>query len=205
MSAKQKRHEMLERMASEAYAQHVLKRAAPDRWLFKREGSGTFWAEVVTCAGGRLVIVGDGPDLIFWGGGCTGEEQVRWAATAEIDYLAGKVQAWRNNRNGMEWDEDVALDQVRREIAEAESREMDEDGDIDEGAAKDAREWREVLDAYRSSYTGEHEFSRVVYEITNDPEYDFGRVVASDVYYARAAFRRLAELLDAPAAPTVPP
>lgn len=194
-SERQHRHDQIVQLARDAYAEHRLVRAAEGRWLIKQEHDGDYWAEVATLTGNRLVLVGDGPDLIFWGGGCTGEEQVRWAASVSLDYLAGRVLPHSNARA---WNHAVAIDELEARIRENDA-DLNENGDVYEYAVARHRAWLGALDACRNAGS-QDEFLRAFMEAVHDEpdawEYSFGDVVDSDVYYAHAAFKRLVTLLD---------
>lgn len=181
-----KREDRLRKLAQNAYKNHTLVENNLTRWSIRQPDTSVFWQTFMTTAG-RLVIVGDGPDLIFNAGNRPGRSMLSWLATSNEDYLADKVLP---HRVGWTWDELEALTEVREHLAEA--RAEGEDGDSSEIRGLEA-----LLEDYGEG-DGEYEFWRIAHDHLQDAyEYNFGRCPVTDIYYARAAAARLLDLLDA--------
>lgn len=190
------RHEQLTELARQAYEGHELVKRGVDRWLIKRPGSSIFWQEVAHLHGPRLVIVGDGPDLIFrMGDRGDPERAVHAAARDDLGYIRKKLLP---PGSGQYWDEEVALDDLRQHVRELrEAAAADEDGDVDAAALRQADAFAAALEEY-SVGSGERAFYDVLTDHVPDAwEMGFGHVYDADLYYALAALKRLSALLTA--------
>lgn len=192
--------------AEETYARHVLKRRSPDRWLIARPGTSVFWTEIVLCGytdnGDRLVVHGDGPDLIFGRCSYRGEQMLSWLAYSSLDYLAGgKVIAGE----AQEWRPEVALSWLDDAIRDA-------DRALDDGETSDVSLICSLKQLKKRDLAelGEHRFKEEVHDIgdtSGDTELGKGAgVVPSwDLIAAREAVRTLMRLLEATDAKAVSP
>ena len=166
------------------YTGHVLKKAAPERWYIS-DGSYNLWAEIACLRGGRIAVIGDGPDIIVrcndWS--TSSEGRLRWLAGGGAGYIASKADsAWT-------WDVDHALNGVWDVVYEWVT-----------DPAYDDWTWERAQDLMESLKHAEEEgdfMERVMDGGIDEPwEYDFGRIVKGDVFMAIAAARCVVEILD---------
>ena len=188
MNARQKRKEDLSTLAREAYANHtVLGEEGPGMWTICRAKSGIFYARIIA-AFPHVIVVGDGPNAIFYGGdgGWSPEQMVRWVAESSDGYMAGKLDMGISGAGlGHERDESVAMETAREYLKEART----------EGTHEEIVAWDDAIDALES---GDIDGARrLIWEGVQDGgEIELGRVISSRFFYAREACRALLRLLD---------
>ncbi len=86
-----------------------------------RKPGTSIYRIVYMMRGGLLICWGDCGEAIYaWGGPPNGRISPEWLAGLNLEYFAGKCEAWDTQRGqrGMEWDEEKAEAEIRRRIAE---------------------------------------------------------------------------------------
>lgn len=195
------------------YAEHELRgtwTAVDERngglhaWYLRRPDTRLLEARLIV-TGARLIIVGDGPEMIFRAAS-GGLDAVQWLAESNVDYLADlalaiDASACRGARPGRAFDPRVCEAEWRDAIARAEADAApDKDGVVDEGARLEADRLEEALESWEADAIPTTDaVVAALYEahVADASEYTFGEVVAPEVYRARALARRLVVLLDA--------
>jgi len=194
----------IEHLATDAYAKHVIRRVLPAGYYICRPHKDGGWdcrfaTEIQFLGFGRILIHGDGPDLLFGRSSYSGERLIPWLACSELDYLASKVVAG----TAWTWDSDVARGWLAGEIVDAESElreSQDEEFGVDEKHQTIYAKRRDGLIEIRDRLDDidEHKLHEELYELSDgDCEWGMhaGRVVHPDVVYAREAVRTLRRLL----------
>lgn len=176
--------------ATETYAQHQLGRClqGEGRWLLKRPNDGAFWAEIIHGEAGTILVHGDGPDIALrsWQWKANGIYLVRWIAQSNLGYLSEKVCMGKREF----WDEDLARAGLADYIRECASNYEDEK--IPEAFG----------DLLADMPDNETDLLRRLHDAEPDGWWEggsFGVRPSWDLIGARAACRRLIELLDAEA------
>ena len=118
---------------------------------WRRPGTGIYRI-VYIIRGGLLIAWGDCGEAVYSWGGVPGGLTPAWLAELNLDYFAGKCEAWdsRLGDRGMEWDRELAAANIAERLAEyIAAYEDSEDAD----AASELREVHEeeIDDASQSS------------------------------------------------------
>ncbi len=179
----------LRHQAEQTFQHHVIRARGEMFWeIGKPDGSGNFLTRLVFPGLARVVVIGDGPDIIFRSSYHAPEQAARWLAQTDLQTLSRKVLAGET----MSWEADVALfdlnDWAKDEAADRAS----------EGEPEKEPAWvEEARDVLLSE--SQHDFIAKVVEETEDCELgaSWGECVHWDIVCARAAARRLVALLDA--------
>lgn len=205
------------KFARESFAKHQIAKASEDRWLVRQPGTSAFWFEVVSLAGGMMLVHGD-IDAVLFGRYYPGEnmteeqaaiEKIHWMASRtrpDDCYFVEKAKIGTGSgSDGILFtkDEDVFREEIRDLIKQESEGEVDEDGEVDSRK----RERREALeDALHSVGSSTHEeVQRAIYDaLEGDAEsVPEGKIVSSTMVHIHAALQRLAELLISVESPKV--
>ena len=180
--------------ADRSYAHHELVEESSNTWRIRPPGISCFDTTIALLPG-RMVIVGDGPNIVI---ACryVGRKALSWLATSHADYLAEKVLP---HHNGYAWDDDVAKTEWRAHIDDLRTDAVGEDGEFDPEQMQVVHGFEHALVSYERIRC-DGDASRLIEELedadVDEPcEHLFGRVVSVDLHYARAAAARLLELL----------
>jgi hypothetical protein len=166
------------------YKNHELKERGPDRWYIS-DGTSHLWAEIACLRGGRIVVIGDGLDIIVrcsdWN--TSTEGRLGGLAGGGAGYIAPKADDSRK------WSLGHALEEVWDLVAE-----WAEDLDVEDWTWERAKDLMRMLRYYDLGQ--DHFIEALIRDLDDAWEYDFGIVVKQDVYMAIAAARRTIEILD---------
>jgi len=171
----------------QAYARHQIASArpfdAPSRWLLRRPEDNAYWTEIVILEAGTIVIHGDSPDIAFrWWRTMPPAKLVRSVAMSNFDYLRQKIVMG----DGYVYDTLSAESDVHQLLVDAEK---DEEEEL-------AQELRDFIES-PPDWANEQEIHEGLVSIKPDLwEFPFGRGPSTNLVFARAACRRLMELLD---------
>ncbi len=169
-----------------SYAMHVLRATTDTSWLLGAEGSSVnlFWISIM---GPYVVLVGDLRTCVFRRGyAASPKAMVQWVCRADLHYLSETCRSAMDHHSGYTWDSNIAR-------FELDGYSLDPDGYFtarDRVVYKNAQEYVDAgctaLQRYLESNLSDP---------TDMPLHDIGRVVSPRVIYARAACRRLAQII----------
>lgn len=188
--------------AAEVYATHVIVDSITAigmrMWLIRRaDGSNNFETRIIAI-GKTIIITGDGPGLIAWGGPDHPVAKVGWFAHSGLGYLRTKLRAGPgcDVRLGVDWDGQQAHDDLTEELAAANADAApDECGFFDTYAAEVAGAWESVIEFFDADDGPAGLWRLLSNHIDDYTEYSIGEHIASFMYYAQAACQRLAHLI----------
>lgn len=195
----------------ESFAKHQIVKASEDRWLVRQPGTSAFWFEVVSLAGGMMLVHGDIDAVLFGRYYPSKDATEAQAAIEKIHWMASRTRpddcyflekakiGTGSGSDGILFtkDEDVFREEIRDLIKQESEGEVDEDGEVDSRK----RKRREALeDALHSVGSSTHEeVQRAIYDaLEGDAEsVPEGRIVSCTMVHVHAALQRLSELLNA--------
>lgn len=172
---------------TEAFSRHVIepgRQPVTDHrgpWRMHRAGEGEggfYWAEVARLAGARLIVHGDIAPVLFQSSTYHPTELVEWAATSDLEYLAGKVIAGAQYTT----DDTVAI----ADLTEWRTHVKPANRQLIDSAMRALRKGTDLGDV-----------KRVLLGSMDCLDWlsGVGKVIDASVYYAHGALRRLAALL----------
>lgn len=182
----------IERGCEASFAQHRILWRDATGWEIARPDSNNFAARVVMPGMERIVVVGDGPDIIFYSSYRSPEGAVRWLASSGLDYLATKVRAGV----AKVWEQSIAIDDLEDCVADMQEAWSEEHGD----EPWEEPEWvQEARDGIEGGDWDGRQLYQHVTDATDDGELaeGWGDVPSHDLITARHAARVLVRLLDA--------
>ncbi len=171
--------------AIETFAQHVIRRRESGLWEIGRADGCSNFETLILCPGmARLVLTGDGPDMILRSSYASPREAISWMAGSGLRYLqskalCGNVEAW--NREVARHDLDLFAAEEADDTGKPEEAWVQEARDLLDHEAEKSEFVAHVFDALESSDTGG----------------DWGDVPHWDLIAAREAVRCLLRLLRA--------
>lgn len=174
--------------ADKDFAGHVIRSSDEWRWTIGTpDGSSIYSATICVPRPGYLVVVGDISTVCLYGGYPEPRQQVSWAGQSSIGYFGEKCAIGMGGRE--------TTDRYEPEVMLADLADW-----IDPDMHRVTTEMRStVKDAMAMLKNGDgcEEVARLLYESDFDVESvgNMGRVPAIRVFYARAACKRLHELL----------
>jgi hypothetical protein len=182
--------ETVQRLAKDAFKDHVMSGEGDGRWLCKRPGTGVYHFRLIT-APGAVMVIGDLGEFVLR---ISDRDPIPWlrGSVNSFDYLVEKVQASRNPK-----EEFYPVDCLRwlREYA---------GGHEKEPTKRNRSERRDMAEALREARTAhqhrefhEHEWFRIAQDHNIDDVYDVGRYPSSDMVWLAELLKCFIRLHDA--------